>query len=253
MMNNIDLLKAYNVDINAALELWGDMESYNESLKEFKESLNSKLASLENFKNTNDLQNYAILAHSMKSESKYLGFMNEAEIFLAHELNGKEGNKEFIDNNFNTIKETVRKMVTLLNSYFNDEENGHKKKILIADDSNIILNYLEKNITEEYKVLKAFDGSEAIELLKNNSIYAILLDLNMPGLDGFEVLKYLKESNLMDKIPVVIITGDDTEETIKKAFSYPILDVLNKPFNDKSVDKIFISIKSFYENKKISV
>lgn len=49
-MNNVDLLKQNNVDINAALELWGDMDSYNESLKEFKETLNSKLASLEGYK-----------------------------------------------------------------------------------------------------------------------------------------------------------------------------------------------------------
>lgn len=251
-MNNIDLLKAYNVDVNAALELWGDMDSYNESLKEFKETLNSKLTNLENFKNENDWQNYAILAHSMKSESKYLGFMNEAEVFLAHELNGKESNAEFINNNFNTLKETVRKMVTLLNSYFNEDgASSNKKNLLIADDSNIILNYLEKNITGEYKIIRANDGSDAINNLKNYDIYAILLDLNMPGIDGFEVLKYLKENNLIEKIPVVIITGDDTEETIKRAFSYPILDVLNKPFNDKSIEKILTSIQGFYENKNI--
>lgn len=251
-MNNIDLLKAYNVDVNSALELWGDMDSYNESLKEFKDTLNSKLTNLEKFKNENDWQNYAILAHSMKSESKYLGFMNEAEIFLAHELNGKEGNADFILNNFNTLKETVRKMVTLLNSYFSeDTSSANKKNILIADDSNIILNYLEKNITNEYKILRANDGSDAINTLKNYDIYAILLDLNMPGIDGFEVLKYLKENDLIDKIPVVIITGDDTEETIKRAFSYPILDVLNKPFNDKSIEKILISIQGFYESKNI--
>lgn len=248
-MNNIDLLKAYNVDVNAALELWGDMEAYNESLSEFKDSLNAKLESLENYKNSNDWQNYAILAHSMKSESKYLGFMNEAEVFLAHELKGKEGNAEFINENFNTLRETIRKMATLLNRYFSDN-TGDEKKILIADDSNIILNYLEKNINE-YKILRANDGSDAINFIKNNDIYAILLDLNMPGIDGFEVLKFLKENDLIDKIPVVIITGDDTEDTIKKAFSYPILDVLNKPFNDKSIDKIIQSIKSFYENKNI--
>lgn len=249
-MNNIDLLKAYNVDIQAALELWGDMNSYNESLKEFKESLNSKLISLENYKNTNDLQNYAILAHSMKSEAKYLGFMTDAEVFLAHELNGKEGNIEFINNNFNTLRETIRKMATLLNNYFSEESLINKKNILIADDSNIILNFLEKNMSSEYKVLRATDGSIAIQFLTNHDIYAILLDLNMPSVDGFQVLSYLKENNLIDKIPVVIITGDDTEDTIKKAFSYPILDVLNKPFNDKSIEKILTSIQSFYENKK---
>lgn len=250
-MNKIDLLKAYNVDVNAALELWGDMDSYNESLKEFKDTLNSKLDSLESFKNSSDWQNYAILAHSIKSEAKYLGFMNDAEVFYAHELKGKEENAEFINTNFNTLRETIRKIVTLLNNYFSEEDTTTKKNILIADDSNIILNYLEKNMAEEYRILRANDGSDAINILRNNEVYAILLDLNMPGIDGFEVLKHLKENNLMDKVPVVIITGDDTEETIKKVFSYPILDVLNKPFNDKSIDKILLSVKGFYENHNI--
>lgn len=60
----------------------------------------------------------------------------------------------------------------------------------------------------------------------------------MPDLNGFEVLEYLKNNNLIKKIPVVIITGDDTEETINKAFSYPILDILNKPFNEKNIERI---------------
>ncbi len=249
-MNNIEILKNNSVDVAAALELWGDMESYNESLLEYKDSLNSKLASLENYKNNRDWNNYAILVHSMKSESKYLGFMQEAEVFLDHELKGKEGNGEYIENNFNAVTNTVRKIVTLLNSYFNENTND-KKNILIADDSNIILNFLEKSIGNDFNILKAQNGEETIKYLENSTIYAILLDLNMPGLNGFEVLNYLKEHDLIEKIPVVIITGDDTEETIKKAFTYPILDVLNKPFNDKSINSILTSIKNFYENQNI--
>ncbi len=71
----------------------------------------------------------------------------------------------------------------------------------------------------------------------------------MPGINGFDVLNYLKENKLIDEIPVIIITGDDTEETINKTFTYPILDVLNKPFNDKNIERILESIKSFYEHK----
>ena len=125
-MNNTELLKANNVDINAALELWGDMESYNESLREFKDTLNSKLASLETYKNQSDWNNYAILVHSMKSEAKYLGFMQEAEVFLDHELKGKEGNGEYINANFNMVCGTVRKIVTLLNTYFGESSTTKK-------------------------------------------------------------------------------------------------------------------------------
>ena len=247
-MNNVDLLKQNNVDINAALELWGDMDSYNESLKEFKETLNSKLASLEGYKNAEDWNNYSILVHSMKSEAKYLGFLNDSEIFLNHELESKQNNKDYIQNHFIELRETVFKIENLLKIYFN-EDNG-KKKIVIADDSNIILNFLEKILNQnEFEILKAKDGTEALTCLSSNYIYAILLDLNMPGMNGFDVLNYLKENKLIDEIPVIIITGDDTEETINKTFTYPILDVLNKPFNDKNIERVLDSIKSFYEHK----
>ena len=73
----------------------------------------------------------------------------------------------------------------------------------------------------------------------------------MPSLNGFEVLNFLCEQNLMDKIPVVIITGDDTEETIKKAFNYGVLDVLNKPFTEDNIKRVLTSIKNFYERDNI--
>ena len=247
-MEKVDLLVSNNVDVHASLEIWGDMDSYNENLLEFKNSLKEKLNNLKYFKNEKDCANYAILAHSMKSESKYLGFTKEAEVFLAHELKGKENDIDYIENHYHELEETVNKIINLLDKYFSDET---KKVILIADDSNIILNFLEKNIHDEFNVLKAKTGNEAIDIIKNNNLYAILLDLNMPNLNGFDVLNFLKVENLLDKIPVVIITGDDTEETIKKAFSYGVLDVLNKPFTEENIKRVLTSIKNFYERDKI--
>lgn len=244
-MDKKEFLKNNNVDVDASLEFWGDMESYNENLLEFKESLSSKLSNLEYFKNNNDWENYGILAHSMKSEAKYLGFMKDAEVFLEHELKGKESNAEFINANFGTLQNTINNIISLLDKYFDSETS--KQTILVADDSSIILNFLENSIGYQYEVVKANNGNDAIKAIENNDIYAILLDLNMPEVNGFEVLNYLKEHNLIYKIPVVIITGDDTPETIKKAFSYPILDVLNKPFKEENINRILVSIKSFYE------
>ena len=247
-MEKVDLLVNNNVDVKGSLEFWGDINSYNENLKEFKDSLKEKLSSLEYYKNAKDCANYAILAHSMKSEAKYLGFMSEAEVFLAHELKGKENDIEYIESNYQILVDTVNKISSLLDKYFSNDE---KKLILIADDSNIILNFLEKNIQNEFSILKARNGHEAIDIIKNNNLYAILLDLNMPSLNGFEVLNFLCEQNLMDKIPVVIITGDDTEETIKKAFNYGVLDVLNKPFTEDNIKRVLTSIKNFYERDNI--
>ncbi len=247
-MKKVDLLVNNNVDVKGSLEFWGDIDSYNENLLEFKDSLEEKLNNLNYYKETKDWENYAIIAHSMKSEAKYLGFKNEAEVFLAHELKGKENDSDYIINNYNTLVETVNKITNLLNEYFHDD---NKKIILIADDSNIILNFIEKNIHEEFNILKAKNGNEAINIIKNNHLYAILLDLNMPSLNGFEVLEYLKSKNLIEKIPVIVITGDDTEESIKKAFNYGVLDILNKPFNEENINRVLSSIKNFYERDNI--
>lgn len=240
-MNDVELLKKNHVEVDKALELWGDLDTYNESLKEFNNSFISKLINLENFKEQSDWENYGILAHSIKSELKYLGFLSDAEEFYQHELKGKAADGTYINENFSHLRQTIVKIVLILNEYF-----GLKKNLLIADDSNIILNYLGKVIDENYNILKANDGKEALMLLECNHIYAILLDLNMPNVDGFGVLNYLSEHDLIDKIPVVVITGDDTLDTIQKAFSYPILDVLNKPFNEKNIKSILDSIDNFY-------
>lgn len=248
MEKKIDLLVNNNVDVNGSLEFWGDMSSYNENLLEFKNSLPEKLNNLAYYKNAKDCTNYAILAHSLKSESKYLGFTKDAEVFLSHELKGKENDIDFIEKNFSNLEQTINNIINLLNKYFNDEE---KKVILIADDSNIILNFLEKNIHGKYNIIKARTGNEAIDIIKNNNLHAILLDLNMPNLNGFDVLEYLKSNNLLEKIPIIIITGDDTEETIKKAFNYNVVDVLNKPFTEENINRILTSINNFYERDKM--
>lgn len=124
------------------------------------------------------------------------------------------------------------------------------KTIIVADDSNIIVNIVKRAFEGEYNVISAQNGEEAIQLLQNNNlddIVGMLLDLNMPGVDGFAVLEYLNNNNLFPKVPVSIITGDDDMDVISKAFEYSIIDVLKKPFNVDNIKKIVektISIRS---------
>lgn len=67
-------LEENGVDVNAGLELLGDMDMYNETMDDFLEEINEKLPKLVEYKNNNDMPNYAIIVHSIKSDSKYLGF-----------------------------------------------------------------------------------------------------------------------------------------------------------------------------------
>ena len=84
-------------------------------------------------------------------------------------------------------------------------------------------------------------SKEAIDIISvadPSKVGGLFLDLNMPNIDGFQVLDYLKENNLFEVIPTSIITGDDSKEAIDRAFKYPIVDMLNKPFNEKEAKLI---------------
>ncbi len=119
--------------------------------------------------------------------------------------------------------------------------NIDQKVILVVDDSNITRNLIEKVYKERYKVLMASNGREAIDIVSTmpeGEIIAILLDLNMPDLDGFAVLDFFKQRGLFDKIPVSIITGDNSRETMNRVFSYKIVDVLIKPFSAYDIERV---------------
>ena len=101
---------------------------------------------------------------------------------------------------------------------------------------------MKKEFNDTLATKVANDGKEALSIIEqnldNNKIVGILLDLNMPNVNGFEVLEIFKKENLFSKIPVSIITGEASKEMIEKAFQYPIVDVLNKPFNESDIKKI---------------
>ena len=127
-------------------------------------------------------------------------------------------------------------------SEYKKPEKNHDKAILVVDDSNLIRNFILKIFKDDFEVIVANDGKEAIDVINDSEqgskIKAILLDLNMPNVDGFEVLDYFKSNDLFKKYPTSIITGVDDKESIEKAYKYPIVDILLKPFNERDVKKI---------------
>ena len=150
--------------------------------------------------------------------------------------------KEAMEKNEEVVQ-PVEQVVTEVESTTNQEvntdvvETGTRKTILIVDDSSIIRNYLQKAIGNKYSIISVGGGQEAIDSIPNNKIDLILLDLMMPGIDGFGVLDYLNSNG--NSTPVVIISGDTTKETIDKAFTYNVVDMIEKPFSEKVImDKI---------------
>jgi putative two-component system response regulator len=249
-MRDVNILKSNGVDVDQSLELFGDMETYNETLEEFLANVDQKLSDIEKYKEASDMANYAILVHSLKSDSKYLGFTKLAELSYNHEMASKANNVEFVYVNYESLMNEAKRIVEVASSYlgkevnikvFNENTNNVQKDktILVVDDSTIISTFVQKIFNDTYNVLIANDGKEALNIIStNDNIVAMLLDLNMPNVNGFEVLDYFRNNGLFKKIPVSIITGEDSKENIERAFQYPIADVLSKPFNERDIKRV---------------
>lgn len=249
-MKDKAILLNNGVDVDASLELFGDMETYDETLYDFLESVNKKLDDIKKYKEKGDMPNYAILVHSLKSDSKYLGFTKLAEMSYQHELESKANHPDFVNSNYDALVAEANRIIKVVEEYVDGTEKKieldkeheiNNETILIVDDSDIIRNFVKKIFKDTYDVMIANDGKEAIDIVSvadTNKLVGLFLDLNMPNVDGFQVLDYFKENNLFKKIPVSIITGDNSKEAIEKAFTYPIVDMLNKPFNEKDVKVI---------------
>lgn len=106
----------------------------------------------------------------------------------------------------------------------------HDKSILVVDDSEINRVMLLEIFKDEYDVREASNGREAVDIMNDGSdVGAVLLDLIMPGADGFVVLKYMNETGLIKKIPVLIITGAEDRNMLIKAYDMGATDIIAKP------------------------
>lgn len=104
-------------------------------------------------------------------------------------------------------------------------------KILIADDSKMNQQILSEILGGRYECLYADDGMQALELLHSEFDIDLLLDINMPRLDGFGVLEVMKQRNWLQEIPVIITSSEDDESFIQKAYELGVTDYIRRPFN----------------------
>jgi len=249
-MRDVELLKRNNVNVEKSLELFGDMETYDDTLETFLQEIDKKLSDIQKYKEIADMANYAILVHSLKSDAKYFGFDLLAELAYNHELESKANHIYYVYDKYDELMNEAKRIVGVVRQYFGQEPIREQidikpvvkdKTILVVDDSDVISSFVKKIFNNDYNVLVASDGRQAINTITNdNNIVGMLLDLNMPNIDGFGVLEYLKQNNLFDKIPVSIITGVGNDELVNRTSMYPIVAVLRKPFNERDVKDVVL-------------
>lgn len=114
-----------------------------------------------------------------------------------------------------------------------------KLSVLIVDDVELNREVLSIGLVDNYNVLHASNGREAIDIIEssNNEISMILLDLFMPIMDGYEFLEYKNKKQSFEKIPVIVISSDDSHEHIERALEMGALDYISKSLNPRIVRK----------------
>ena len=390
-MRDTSILTNNGVNVQASLELFGDMEMYDETLGDFLDMSDEKITTLEQYKNANDMPNYAIAIHALKSDARYLGFTTLADLSYESEMKSKAGDSVFVAENHANILQEAKRVINLSQQYmgrevtavipegaisaapaaevtveqpvaqpemtvqsemsaqvpvaettyvqempvmqeaiveqpmvqpemavqpemsvqapvaettyvqepvvqtvtqpemvvqspgftsapaseginansiqffpadnfnndpmsqalFMQQQNvnnapqvGAVKKgiILVVDDSPLVSNFVKKIFSSNYDVLIASDGQKAIDIINDENvrkqIKTCLLDLNMPNVNGFDVMDYFKEKGFFVRTPVAIISGAEDDESLEKAKGYPIVDVLPKPFNERDVQRV---------------
>lgn len=111
-----------------------------------------------------------------------------------------------------------------------------KKRVLIVDDTMVDRIILKSILETDFIVAEADSGNKAFEYIttQSNDLDAILLDLSMPYIDGFDVLKFMQEKNIND-IPVFVVTAEPTRVNVEKAIRYNVCDFISKPFDREDI------------------
>lgn len=116
-MRDVSILTDNGVDLNNALELLGDLSFYDETLEAFLEENETRLPNIEKYRKELNMEDYAILVHALKSDSKYLGFKSLADIAYAHEIASKANNVDEVNKKYQELLDEVEKVTNIAKKY----------------------------------------------------------------------------------------------------------------------------------------
>lgn len=130
--------------------------------------------------------------------------------------------------------------------------NSIKDKILIVDDSEMNRAILSEILEGRYDILEAEDGETGLEIMKKrgNELSLVLLDIVMPGMDGYEVLDKMNELDIISSLPVIMISAENGVGPIRRAFELGVSDFISRPFDSGIVIRRVTNIVKLYSKQK---
>lgn len=130
-----------------------------------------------------------------------------------------------------------------------------RQSVLIVDDSELNRKMLGQMLGSRFDIAEAASGEACLQLLEQNAtgISIVLLDIHMPGIDGFTVLEEMNQKNLLEQIPVIMISSEDTVDAVRRAFDLGASDYISRPFDAKVVyQRIINTIRLYAKQRRLS-
>ena len=125
---------------------------------------------------------------------------------------------------------------------------------MIVDDSEINREILASILEEDYQIIEAENGEDCLRLLQKygTEISLILLDIVMPGMNGFQVLHDMNKNHWIEDVPVIMISSEDSEKSIRRAYEMGVSDYISRPFDGKIVyQRVFNTIKLYAKQRRL--
>lgn len=147
-----------------------------------------------------------------------------------------------------------KNMIVTEKSGIDSAEAKERQQILIVDDSQINCEILAEILKDEYRILEAANGEECINLLKQygTGIALLLLDINMPVMDGFEVLDLMNRKHWIEDIPVIMISSEDSASYVRRAYEMGASDYISRPFDVQVVhQRVSNTIKLYAKQRRL--
>ena len=136
----------------------------------------------------------------------------------------------------------------------NNGSKAYKYRILVVDDSEMNREILSEILNEEYDIIEADSGDTCIDMLRKyeTGISLVLLDIVRPGMDGCGVLNYMNHHHYLEDIPVIMISSEDSTETVRRAYEMGVSDYINRPFDAGVVHRrVYNTIKLYAKQRRL--
>lgn len=196
---------------------------------------NSRLEDMKSFFEQRDFDNYRITVHSIKSTSLTIGAAELSGEAKGLEMAQKSGDIGYIEENHQRVYEMYGEMLQKIKAVLDDPDDilggdevadERASRILIVDDDPSCLAIAKRTLETKFEVLTALSGEEALRILKNDTPDLAVLDIYMPEMDGFELMKRIRKQW---DVPVVFLTGDSDKSLEEKCFNEGAMDFITKP------------------------